>query len=121
MQKLADAGITDDYSIGFADYAGFRLLTSRPVRWINPKSLQLTTLTLHPLTIMDCTLSNDNYMNLSEDEAYYACQQIIDKTYQNSGELTILWHNSIFAQKGYHKSLYPAVVRLIRDLSPNNN
>ncbi|MBR1808496.1 MAG: polysaccharide deacetylase family protein [Paludibacteraceae bacterium] len=113
MQQLAAAGITDDYTIGFADKAGFRLCTSRPVRWINPKTLKLTNLTLHPLTIMDCTLSNTNYMNLNEEEAFYLCQQLIDKTRQNSGELTLLWHNSVFSQDSYHKSLYPALLDYI--------
>ena len=109
MQQLAAAGITDDYSIGFADRAGFRLATSRPVHWINPKTLQLTPLTLHPLTIMDCTLSNANYKDLNEEEAFYLCQQLIDKTRQNSGELTLLWHNHIFSQ-GYHKQLYTTLL-----------
>ncbi len=114
MQKLCDAGITDDYSMGFADYAGFRMLTSRPVRWINPKTLQLTQLTLHPLLIMDCTFSNANYMNLTEDEAYYTCQQLIDKAQQNNGEINLLWHNHIFAADNYHKSLYISILNYLK-------
>ena len=114
MQILANSGITDDYSMGFADRAGFRLCTARPVRWINPKTLKVTPLTLHPLTVMDCTLSNDNYMNLTEEEAFYLCQQLIDKTRQVGGELTLLWHNSIFTDDNYHKSLYPAILNYLR-------
>ena len=30
------AGITDDFTMGYADIAGFRLGTCRSVRWINP-------------------------------------------------------------------------------------
>ncbi len=116
MQLLANSGITDDYSMGFADRAGFRLCTARPVRWINPKTLKLTTLTLHPLAIMDCTLSNSNYMNLTEEEAFYLCQQLIDKTRQVGGELTLLWHNHIFSQEGYHKSLYESLINYLVEL-----
>ena len=116
MQQLVAAGITDDYSIGFADHAGFRLCTSRPVRWINPKTLKLTSLTLHPLTIMDCTLSNQNYMNLNEEEAFYYCQQLIDKTAQNNGELTLLWHNSNLGEDTYHRSLYQQLIKYIAEL-----
>ncbi len=116
LQQLADSGIKDDYSLAFADLAGFRLQTSRPVRWINPETLQLTSLTLHPLTVMDCTLSNDNYMNLSEEEAYYTTAQLIDKTRQNAGELTLLWHNTSFEQGQYHRSLYPAVLQYIEQV-----
>ncbi len=116
MQQLASAGITDDYTMGFADRAGFRLCTARPVRWINPKTLQLTSLTLHPLTIMDCTLSNQNYMNLSEEEAFYLCQQLIDKTSQCNGELTLLWHNSNLTEDTYHKSLYHQLLDYIAEI-----
>ncbi len=114
MQQLAAAAITDDYTMGFPDRAGFRLCTARPVRWINPKTLQLTSLTLHPLTVMDCTLSNADYMNLNEEEAFYLCQQLIDKTRLSHGSLTLLWHNSIFAQTGYHKTLYSSILDYLR-------
>ena len=114
MQLLASAGITDDYSIGFADRAGFRLCTTRPVRWINPKTLQVTSLTLHPLTIMDCTLSNSNYMNLAEEEAWYLCQQLIDKVRQCNGELTLLWHNHVLTPMSYHRNLYSSILSYLR-------
>ncbi len=113
MRRLADAGITDDFTMGFADMAGFRLQTSRSVRWIDPERWQLTDLTLHPLTIMDCTLSNDNYMHLTEDEAYYYCAELIEKVKQHHGDLCLLWHNHIFAENNYHKHLYPALLELL--------
>ena len=112
MQALVAAGITDDYTMGFADKAGFRLQTTRPVRWINPITFELTNLVLHPLTIMDCTLQNEQYMNLSEEEAFYYCQQLIDKVKQYNGELTLLWHNHIM-QDHYHQTLYKDILRFI--------
>ena len=113
LQRLADAGYTDDFTMGFADQAGFRLQTCRAVRWINPKTMQLTSLTLHPLLIMDNTLSQTNYMNLTEDEAYFLCERLIDKVRMHHGDLCLLWHNSNITPNNYHKSLYPKVLRLI--------
>ena len=113
MQQWNDLGITDDFTIAFPDQVGFRLQTTRSVRWINPKTMQLTNLVLHPLTVMDCTLSNDNYMNLNEDEAYFECQRLFEKVYQNAGEITLLWHNTIINNTTYHKSLYPKVLSLL--------
>lgn len=113
MRRLAAAGVTDDFTMGFPDMAGFRLQTSRAVRWIDPERWQLTNLTLHPLTIMDCTLSNDNYMHLTEDEAYYYSAELIDKVKQHHGDLCLLWHNHIFAENNYHKRLYPALLELL--------
>lgn len=115
MQALADAGITDDFTMAFPDQAGFRLQTSRPVRWINPKTYTLTPLMLHPLTVMDCTLSNTNYMNLqTEDEAYFFCEQLFDKVRQYAGDITLLWHNSNPSGNPYHKSLYIKLLKGLR-------
>ena len=115
MQALADAGIRDDFTMQFPDQVGFRLQTTRPVRWINPKTMQLTDLLLHPLTVMDCTLSNTNYMHLSEDEAYFECQRLFEKIHQNAGEIVLLWHNTNPTGNTYHRSLYPKLLALLEE------
>ena len=115
MQRLAEVGVTDDFTMMFPDQVGFRLQTTRPVRWINPKTMQLTDLVLHPLTVMDCTLSNSNYMNLSEDEAYFECQRLFEKVHQNSGEIVLLWHNTTPTGNTYHHSLYPKLLAMLID------
>ena len=113
MQDLVDLGVKDDFTMMFPDQVGFRLQTTRAVRWINPKTMHLTNLTLHPMTVMDCTLSNNNYMNLTEDEAYFECQRLFEKVYQNAGEIVLLWHNTIIDNTSYHKSLYPKLLDLL--------
>ena len=113
LQRLADAGYTDDFTMGFADQAGFRLQTCRAVRWINPITMQLTNLTLHPLIIMDTTLSSERYMGLTEDEAYFLCERLIDKVRLHHGYLCLLWHNSNLNGTTYHKSLYEKIINCI--------
>ncbi len=115
MQRLAEVGVTDDFTMMFPDQVGFRLQTTRPVRWINPKTMQLTDLVLHPLTVMDCTLSNANYMNLNEDEAYFECQRLFEKIHQNAGEIVLLWHNTTPTGNTYHHSLYPKLLAMLID------
>jgi len=114
MRKLVALGITDDYTMGFADRAGFRLQTSRAVLWIDPERMQLTELVLHPLIIMDVTLSSKNYMALDQVEATYVCQQLIDKVRMHNGDLCLLWHNTSINQTDYHKSLYPELLLSLR-------
>ena len=113
MQHLAKMGITDDFTMMFPDQVGFRLQTTRAVRWINPETMQLTNLVLHPLTIMDCTLSNPQYMNLCEDEAYFECERLIEKIRQNAGEVVLLWHNTSIHQDSYHRTLYPKLLDML--------
>lgn len=110
MQYLIELGYTDDFTMGYPDEPGFRLQTTRPVQWINPYSYQVTPLTLHPLILMDTTLSDERYMNLNEDEAWFISEQLIDRVRQNHGELVLLWHNSNFVHDTYHKSLYSKII-----------
>jgi len=106
------AGITDDFTLGFADVAGFRLGTCRPVRWLNPQTLDIENITLHPLTIMDCTLSNENYMNLDFETAFEACRNLINEVKKHNGELVLLWHNTsvIPDSNSYHRQLYEKII-----------
>lgn len=115
LQKLSKAGYTDDFTMGFADAAGFRLQTTRAVRWINPMTMKLTQLTLHPLMIMDTTLSNENYMNLSDDEAFDLCRRLINTVRKYRGDLCLLWHNSSFTPDTYHKALYEKIIKLVNE------
>jgi len=116
MEILEKAGITDDYTMGYADVAGFRLGTSLPVRYINPVTARLSpSLTLHPLTIMDCTLDDYKYMKLPYEGAANYCMKLIDNIRKINDELTLLWHNSLLAKGvGYQRDLY---VKLLTELT----
>lgn len=116
MQALLDAKITDDFTLGYADVAGFRLGTCRPVKWINPVSQKLTTLTLHPLTIMDVCLSDKRYMFLNAHDAYEFCVRLIDVVESWNGELVLLWHNTsvIKDPKSYHRDLYEKLIEYLK-------
>ncbi len=116
LTKLIKASITDDFTMGYADVSGFRLGTCRPVKWINPMTRQLTSLTLHPLSVMDCTLSESQYMGLSPDEAYQYCAGLVREIRQHRGEIVWLWHNTSFAgtESDYHKKLYVRLLNLLK-------
>ena len=112
MEYLEKSGITDDYTMGYADVAGFRLGTSLPVRYINPVTRCLSSLTLHPLIIMDSTLNERKYMNFTADKAEEYCLRLIDNIRNVNGEFTILWHNtSAIERKGYLRDLYSKIIK----------
>ncbi len=113
MEYLIDAHITDDFTMGYADIAGFRLGTCRAVRFINPKTKRLTTLTLHPLTVMDCTLTHDKYMGLSYEESLQYAKNLISETKKYNGDLCLLWHNTMFTEKD-HKNLYSQLIQILQ-------
>ena len=103
---------TDDFTMGFADVAGFRLGTCKAVRWIDPEKQKLTSLVLHSLLMMDNTLSDARYMNLNEEEAFEYAQKLITEVKNNNGELVLLWHNNAVEKNNnsYHRSLYHKII-----------
>jgi hypothetical protein len=63
--------------------------------------------------IMDTTFSSENYMNLSEDEAYFLCERIIERVRMHHGDLCLLWHNSNVTPDNYHRSLYSQILNYL--------
>lgn len=116
MLKLIEAGITDDFTMGYADMAGFRLGTCRPVRFINPKTKELTPLILHGLTVMDSTLSDKRYMYMNAHDALLYCEQLINVVEEFNGELVLLWHNTMVEKIAslYHRQLYRDLIKLLQ-------
>ena len=93
---LAQSGLTDDFTMGFADTAGFRLGTARPVRAVDPAARRLTAVTYHPLLCMESTLFNPAYMHLDETQARQTLFQLLDRAHAVGGEACLLWHNTSF-------------------------
>ncbi len=119
LKILFDAGIKHDYSMGYVGVAGFRLGTCRPVKYINPNTRSLWELTMHPLTMMDVTLSRPDCMNLSFEEAEQYAHALVRQVARHKGELNLLWHNEQFAPKvhPWQGKLYTSVLKLIRQLA----
>ena len=110
------SGITDDFTLGYPDCIGFRCGTGRPYKFINPKTKQITDVTVHPMQIMECTLDRKNYMGLDYESAFEACKKLIDETYKYNGELNMLWHNTSFISVFYHERLYVSLLEYISRL-----
>jgi len=113
---LIDNGITDDFTMGYADEAGFRLGTCRPVRWLDPVKRTAAPLTLHHLTVMECTLDAPDYMNIrDEDAAFAVVGELLQAVRAHGGEAALLWHSpSVDPHNGtYQRSLYQRTLELL--------
>jgi hypothetical protein len=110
---MGQAGITDDFTLSYADVVGFRVGTCHPYRFINPKTKHLTNVIIHPLGIMECTL--DQYMNLNYEDAFEASKRIIDQIYEYGGEVVLLWHNNRFLDSYYQEKLYENILNYITE------
>ena len=118
FRYLEQAGITDDFSVGYADVAGFRVGTCRPYRWIDPRTGEIGQLTIHPMTIMECTLDNPSYMGMQHDEALEYVKKLISRMAEFKGECILLWHNtSLMPVRGnWQRDLYRESVSFAKDM-----
>jgi hypothetical protein len=113
---LEQAGITDDFTLAYADAAGFRVRTCHPYRFINPRTKELSNVVIHPLEIMECTLDRAAYMHLDYEQAFETCKEIVGQVYKHRGELVLLWHNTEFLGINYQEKLYKNLLDYIAEL-----
>ncbi len=100
-RSLLHAGITDDYSLGFAERPGFRAGICLPFPWYDLKEERSTTLLLHPLPLMDVSLFQ--YLKLSGQRAMSLSTSLRKEAQQCGGEFITLWHNNNLANRKERK------------------
>lgn len=105
-----EAGITDDYTLGFAERCGFRCGTCHPYPLYDVRNDKVTDIIEHPLIVMDGTLFD--YMKLSVEEARALTQRLKQRCLDVEGDFVILWHNHATTRemKPYYEGVYlPAI------------
>ena len=92
---LESMHIIDDYTMGYADCAGFRAGCCTPFHWYDLSNERKTTLKIFPLTCMDTTFSR--YLHCTEDEAFEKMTELREKVRMANGVFIPLFHNETFA------------------------
>jgi hypothetical protein len=100
-QTLIGQEIKHDYSMGFADVVGFRIGTSRPVKWFDLQKNKVTQLTLHPFAFMDGTLNE--YLKLTPELAKEKISELFSEVKNYGGEFSFIWHNETIGDYGIWK------------------
>jgi len=91
-RNLSDAGIKEDYSMGFNDEPGFRAGIARPYRFYDVADDKMTDLYIFPFQVMDVTLRD--YKKLKPDEAKESVSNMIQQTKKSGGLFVSIWHNT---------------------------
>lgn len=90
-RNLVELDITDDYSMGYANYIGFRAGICTPFNFYDLDFEVETKLKVHPFAVMEATLKY--YMKLDPEEAIPAVKPLIDDVKAVNGTFMSLWHN----------------------------
>lgn len=98
FQKLLDAGIKHDYSMGYASQIGFRASISTPYPWYDLSKEKPTALIINPFQVMDGTLKN--YLKLTPEEGLNRTLSLLEITAKYNATFILLWHNSSFSNIG---------------------
>jgi len=116
LRDLTALGITDDYTMGYADRVGFRLGTAQCICWIDPERLELTQLRLHPLIIMDSSLAEKQYMGLGKQDCIAYVRELYQLCRSVKGDFCTLFHNSIFlpGPYGWVKEVYQDLIQMLK-------
>lgn len=108
VSYILDSGINEDYTLGYADHAGFRVGTCHSYYFMDPTEGSLTKLKIIPMQIMEVNYSKD-FMDLSYQDALKISKEIVDQVYAHGGELNVLWHNNQMTND-YYEDLYSEVL-----------
>lgn len=100
-RTLLNVGITDDYTMGFADNTGYRAGTGHPFFWYDLYNEAVTQLKIHPFQVMDATLKR--YLKLNPTEASKRIDNLKVIALKHGSPFTILWHNSSLDEAGEWK------------------
>ena len=90
-QRLTEAGITADYSMGYGSINGFRASVASSFYWYNLQTEQATSLRIHPFCFMD---TNSLYQ-----QHFTPAQALIEILHYNqeckniNGTFIGIWHN----------------------------
>ncbi|MDX1943699.1 MAG: polysaccharide deacetylase family protein [Saprospiraceae bacterium] len=112
-RNLLAAGITSDYTMGFAVETGFRASIATAYPWYDLENEMITPLMIHPFQAMDVTLKN--YLQLSPQAAFEKVQGLIEAIKSVGGTFSTIWHNSSLSTvDGWQdwKEMYEKMVKM---------
>ena len=91
-ESLSEAGITEDYSMGYPDEPGFRAGIARPYFFYDVSQELQTNLRILPFQVMDVTLYQ--YKKLDPAASKEIIVKLINETRKVGGLFVSLWHNT---------------------------
>jgi hypothetical protein len=112
--QLLEAGITDDYSMGYGSINGFRASVAQPFYWFNLATNAATRLRVHPFCFMD---ANSYYeQKLSPQQAQEELQHYLTVCKDLNITCCTIWHNNFLGSDDLYKGWREVYEGLVESL-----
>jgi hypothetical protein len=96
-RSLQEAGIQEDYSMGYPGINGFRASYAAPFNWFDLSANAITALRVHPFCFMDATAIFNQRSDLME--AANELQYYFDTVKDTGGECITIFHNNFLTKQ----------------------
>ena len=96
-KELLEAGIKDDYSLGYTNINGFRASFCYPYKWYSLEDEAVTTLRIHPFCFTGNTALY--YESKKDLDMLAQAKLLIDEVKKYNGELISIFHNEAFDEQ----------------------
>lgn len=90
-KRLVEAGIIEDYSMGYGSINGFRASYCLPYKWYDLQEEKATSLTIYPFCFMDANSYYEQQQTC--EDALHEISYYYKVTKKVNGLLIMIWHN----------------------------
>lgn len=112
-RNLINNDINHDYTMGYAEVAGFRASICTPFPFFDLDQDSITNLMIHPFAAMDGTLHS--YMKLSPQKATETLIELIVEVKKVGGTFIPLWHNPSLNEEGDWKGWLQVYINMVEE------
>lgn len=112
FRLLMEAGITDDFSLGFPDAMGFRAGTARSFLFYDLEKESITGLKLHPFSLMDRCLKD--HLGMVPGKTGQFISGLRNTIASTGGCLSVVWHNDSLAGEGEWKGWREVYLEMLK-------
>ena len=99
-RSLIAAGITEDYSMGFSEIAGFRAGTCKPFYFYDLKEEKITHLKIFPIAMMEGSFMKNKK---SPEQSSQEILNLINEVKKVQGTFISIWHNHTVSETSEYK------------------
>jgi hypothetical protein len=113
-RSLIAAGITEDYSMGFSEIAGFRAGTCKPFYFYDLEEEKITHLKIFPIAMMEGSFMKNK---TSPEQSSQEILNLINEVKKVQGTFISIWHNHTVSETSEYnawKKIHDKMIQAIQ-------